>query len=281
MKRFRSFLAFLVVVTAVCTLPASAQEEEEPSPGEARVSKLIVGGKKAMAGQIPWQVALIDGQSTSVKQFCGGSLVAPQWVLTAAHCVDNWMVRKDPTRVDVVGGTLEYATGGERIDVSEIIVHDKWGQTGTEYDYDAALLKLAKPATAAKPIALMSSGGTLATGMAVRVSGWGAISESGPGSSELLYVDVPVVDNATCNKPETYNGAVSAQMFCAGVREGGLDSCQGDSGGPVAFKQGATDVLVGVVSWGHGCARELKYGVYTRVPAISTWASEQIGPAEP
>jgi secreted trypsin-like serine protease len=125
-----------------------------------------------------------------------------------------------------------------------------------------------------KHIALSPPSGTLPVGPNVRVSGWGAISEGGPGSNQLLFVDVPVVSNTDCNKPESYDGLVSDQMFCAGARDGGLDSCQGDSGGPVVSNVSGTNELVGVVSWGFGCARELKYGVYTRVTSVSQWIAD-------
>ena len=83
-----------------------------------------------------------------ISQFCGGILDCTNWVLTAAHCVDNRMVQNDPNRLDVIAGTLKYKTGGLRSDVEKIIVNPKWKATGTQYDFDAALLKLKTPITA-------------------------------------------------------------------------------------------------------------------------------------
>ena len=195
-------------------------------------------------------------------------------MLTAAHCVDNSIVQNKASRLDVVVGTLTYATGGERVKAEKIIVNPNW--TSNNFDFDAALIKLANPVRSGVPIALASADTQIPVGFDVRVSGWGATSEGGPGSKELLRVDVPVVSNDTCNKPDSYDGDITATMFCAGKDPGGMDSCQGDSGGPAAAKLDQNFTLVGVVSWGHGCARPLKYGVYTRVSAISNWVSNTI-----
>ena len=270
MSRARLVLAIPSIFFLLAATSALAQDAAPSKP-----SPFIVGGKPAEdIAKFHWQVALVVGDDSRRDQFCGGSLVAQNWVLTAAHCVDNFIVQMDPKRVDVVAGTLKYDTGGERMDVDQIFVHPKWEQTGTQYDFDAALLKLKTPANLVKPIALIPPKGDLPPGLSVRVSGWGAISEGGPGSDQLLYVDVPVVSNDECNKPESYDGLVSAQMFCAGAREGGLDSCQGDSGGPVVTEISGNNQLVGIVSWGFGCARELKYGVYSRVSSVSEWAAK-------
>jgi secreted trypsin-like serine protease len=239
------------------------------------VHPFIVGGVEVNnISEVPWQVALVQGSGSNLFQFCGGSLVAPNWVMTAAHCVDNPMVAKDPKRLDVIAGTVTYKAGGVRTEVDKLYVHPKWGQTGTQYDFDATLLKLKTPVTVVEGIKLVAPNGPSLEGTSVRVSGWGKLSESGPASEKLRRVDVPVISNAECNKPDSYNNLVSAQMFCAGVRDGGLDSCQGDSGGPVMSPASGTKELVGIVSWGFGCARRLKPGVYTRVTTVSQWAAD-------
>jgi secreted trypsin-like serine protease len=277
MRQLRLFFAMIGTLIVLPAVNVLAQPTPTPAPN---VHPFIVGGKPvANISDTPWQVALVDGNDSSLFQFCGGSLVAPNWVLTAAHCVDNSLVGKDPKRLDVIAGTLTYKTGGVRTDVDKIFVNPKWRQTDTQYDFDAALLKLKIPVSVVVPIKLIAPNGILPEGPTVRVSGWGATSESGPVSEKLLFVDVPVISNAECNKPESYDGRVSAQMFCAGVRQGGLDSCQGDSGGPVmstASNPTGTPELVGIVSWGFGCARKLQPGVYTRITTVSQWASDTI-----
>jgi trypsin len=110
----------------------------------------------------------------------------------------------------------------------------------------------------------------------LEVTGWGAIKEDGPAAKTLQLAEVPLVDNATCNAKGAYAGRIKASMMCAGLRDGGVDSCQGDSGGPLVLRGLDGPVLVGVVSWGDGCARKLRYGVYTRVDTYSGWIAKTI-----
>jgi transmembrane serine protease 11D len=236
----------------------------------------IVGGEVVQIADNPWQVALVRAsvQEPTRSQFCGGSIIAATWVLTAAHCVRNSIVREDPTRINVVAGTSQFFVGGERIQVAAIHVHPQYN--ATTQDSDFALLRLSNPVTAggtaiAKPVDLADANIQLPDGAKTVVTGWGATAEGAPGSLDLLGAEIPVVSNAICNKPESYNGDISANMLCAGKETGGIDSCQGDSGGPQTTRIQGKPVLIGVVSWGEGCARRLKFGVYARVTAALPW----------
>jgi secreted trypsin-like serine protease len=248
---------------------AARQEALRANPQAAAIARgatgRIVGGEPVLIVDNPWQVALVRGfiAEPQRSQFCGGSIIGTDWVLTAAHCIRNTIVREDPSRVNVVVGTPQFFIGGERISVAAIHVHPQYNDLTNEFDF--ALLRVSRPVT---------TGGT-----ETLVTGWGAVSEGGPGSLDLLGAQVPIVSTAVCNRPESYNGDITANMICAGREAGGIDSCQGDSGGPLSATLNGRRVLIGVVSFGEGCARRLKFGVYARVPVAAQWIASTTGTA--
>ncbi|MDQ7772682.1 MAG: serine protease [Elusimicrobiales bacterium] len=216
----------------------------------------IVGGSEASRGEFPFIVSL-----QAYGHFCGGSLIKKNWVLTAAHCVEGGF-----SGSVLIGLHNQRETAGaERFTPAEVIVHPKWDTDNMLYDF--ALVKLSGD-SAFPPVALNRrevSGPALFT-----TAGWGTTSEGAwSGSSLLMRVDVPFVDAKTCDG--AYPGKIDGSMICAGYPEGGKDSCQGDSGGPLVMGSGSGRTLVGVVSWGHGCARPNKYGVYAKVNSVLDW----------
>ena len=237
----------------------------------------IVGGTGAGAGELPWQVALIFSSQPNPYngQFCGGSLISTTMVLTAAHCVHG----ETAAKIDVLAGTIRLSSGGQRIHVSKITVHPKNNSTTTAYDF--AVLKLTTAAVApAVPIPYAGTGdgaywtpGTLAT-----TSGWGALTESGGFPDLLQKVQVPIVSDSACQA--AYGSQLKpTSMVCAGdIVNGGKDSCQGDSGGPLAVQKPDNSwLLVGVVSWGQGCAEVGYPGVYAEVVAGTAWITKMVG----
>lgn len=230
----------------------------------------IVGGEDAKAGEFPWIVSL---QSSS--HFCGGSLIAPNWVLTAAHCVSGGSVSKI-----VVGLYNQKQTSGSEVFRSaRIVSHPQYNRSTSDYDF--ALIKLDGNSTF-KPVAINDVEISIptaadATPIVSTTAGWGYTKESGWKISDILQkVDVPLVSQEECNK--SYSGEITDRMICAGLKQGGKDSCQGDSGGPLLVQDNAKGevVLAGVVSWGEGCARPNKYGVYSKVNSVSDWIAQTI-----
>jgi secreted trypsin-like serine protease len=210
-------------------------------------STKIVGGTPAEQGEFPWMVRLSMG--------CGGALFEKDVVLTAAHCVDG---SGDDTSITATGGVVDL-DDSNKVEVKSTKVLQAPGYNGTGKDW--ALIKLEKPID--QPTLPIAEDPALNEGD-LTVAGWGADKEGGEQQQKLLKVTVPFIDDATCKK--AYGELVEGEELCAGVDEGGLDSCQGDSGGPLFRKDEAGEfVQVGIVSWGEGCARPGKPGVYTEV----------------
>jgi trypsin len=236
----------------------------------------IIGGTPARATDNPFQVALLSkgDSNNATAQFCGGTLVRPNLVVTAAHCSDF----VQPDQVQVLTGTQNLDGTGVRRDVSRIAIHPNW--SANTFNNDVAVWQLSTAAsgggpTPARGLALAKRDGRV--GDTLLVTGWGLTSENGAPAVQLRKVEVPLVDRRDCNDADSYNGQITDRMLCAGVAAGGRDSCQGDSGGPLT---GGADrsVLTGIVSWGTGCARPNLFGIYTRVsdPVIRNFIEKQI-----
>jgi len=235
------FVAAVMTLTALAILTGSAlADDPEPEPDPLIVSSKIVGGSIAPVGAWPWQVALLfNGSSPEFGQFCAGSLITEEWVVTAAHCVTSSSgVPKLPSSIDVQAGIHTLSSNeGQRRDLSAIVVHPSYDSN--IFDDDIALVKLSSPVTLNSTVStivpLTPEDGSLADpGVTATVTGWGTTSSGGPSSDVLLQVEVPIVSTSDCNSSTSYNGGITVNMLCAGsIEDGGIDSCQGDSGGPL------------------------------------------------
>ena len=225
---------------------------------ERVVSPRIVGGSVAGASDNPFQVALLTKSVTNNfdAQFCGGTLVKANMVVTAAHCSDFVTAGQ----VQVLTGTRNLDGTGTRRNVTRITIHPSWNP-GT-FNADVAVWQLSTSTSGIPFATLATTDGSV--GANLLVTGWGALSEGGSFPINLRKVSVPLVSRTNCNDANSYNGDITTNMLCAGRDSGGIDSCQGDSGGPLTRGAGNT-VLTGIVSWGTGCARRNLFGVYTRV----------------
>ncbi|MGE0173100.1 MAG: trypsin-like serine protease [Oligoflexales bacterium] len=271
----RHVLGLTLIFTAVLGCGRTEEQSETKIVGGAPVTDL-----KAF----PWIVSI---QNDRVGHFCGGTLVAPKVVLTAAHCVKPQM--HDKVRIGAVD--LNDPAQGEEIKVVGEKIHE--GYSESTLLNDLAILILEKPATKA-PLKLNDSEDIPAVNDSADVIGWGVLKEKDILTPPILHqVALPVRDAKDCVQDfiamedklkeeygqdfEVEQMIVNESHICAGPKEGGKDSCQGDSGGPLFSKVANGRMnLTGIVSYGFGCARENLSGLYTRVSYFQDWINDRL-----
>ncbi|CAG7722478.1 unnamed protein product [Allacma fusca] len=284
---------------------AAKKEEFKCVCGLQNKDDRIVGGEDAKKREFPWQVAIV--MPGTRQPMCGGSVINNRWILTAAHCF--WFAKVQPSEIEVLihaylldftvtrddasesiklgqegsmqgrghefAQTTDEKEGTQRFKIVEIINHPLFTPG---YDYDAALLKLDRKidltaADAPTPICLPNPATYKETyvGKSPTVVGWGLADEVAGATTRLLQkLDVPVIDLDKCRAMMPHE--LTDRMICAGFEEGKKDACTGDSGGPLALKQPNKQwVQVGIVSWGEGCARDKRPGLYSRVTEFIQW----------
>ncbi|XP_072949817.1 transmembrane protease serine 9-like [Epargyreus clarus] len=240
--------------------------------GERNEVSRIVGGYETNIDEFPWMAKLIYFK----RFYCGGMLINDRYVLTAAHCVKGFMW----FMIKITFGEHNRCNSTSRPETRFVIraIPNKFSLTN--FDNDIALLRLNERVAmsgAIKPICLPKDNYSLYVGVKAVASGWGTLTEEGKVSCTLQEVEVPVLSNEECRKTKYTASMITDNMMCAGYpKTGQKDSCQGDSGGPliVERKHDKRYELIGVVSWGNGCARPGYPGVYTRVTNYLAWIRE-------
>ncbi|XP_055479721.1 hepatocyte growth factor activator isoform X2 [Psammomys obesus] len=240
----------------------------------------IVGGSSSLPGSHPWLAAIYIGNS-----FCAGSLVHTCWVVSAAHCFSN-----SPPR-DSVTVVLGQHFFNRTTDVTQTFGIEKYVpytlySVFNPSNHDLVLIRLKKKGDRCavrsqfvQPICLPETGISFPTGHKCQIAGWGHMDEDVSGySSSLREALVPLVADHKCSSLEVYGADISPNMLCAGYFDCKSDACQGDSGGPLVCEKNGVAYLYGIISWGDGCGRLNKPGVYTRVSNYVGWINDRVRP---
>lgn len=288
-----------ITTLLLCSLHGAANSEASPTNvcgqtgfdpmGKRSFNHRIVGGTLAKVNSIPWIVSIRLGFSRK-NHICGGTIIdvgdpkQSDIILTAAHCVFNEF---EPDSIEIVAGEHDLKAKDQAeqlVEYEDFVIHPSYNHTSKENDI--AVVKLKTPfkfGQGVQAACLPAAGEKLADGAQGLVAGWGRLREDDglPPSQTLQQLVVPTVNSEKClqlyKDVETPKFANDKTMLCAGFTEGGKDSCQGDSGGPLFFKNSkGSYVLQGVVSFGKGCARQGKAGVYARVSTYIDWIHQNI-----
>jgi secreted trypsin-like serine protease len=253
--------AALAIIAALLTAPL---------PGGAQTK--IVGGTKATGGDYPWMAAIANttGGSLFDRQFCGGSLIAPDWILTAAHCMEGEVA--EGVQILVNFTDLDDSAGAEIRGVKGIYIHPSFTDIKGDLYNDVALILLDAPINTVTPIEVATSPVAVTVGAAVRAIGWGDTKGSPRYPNELQEVDLAIESIITARRVYGVSNLDNRHLAAAA---NGKDTCAGDSGGPLFDIDGGgggiNPLLVGLTSYGLGCAVRNVPGIYTNVGNYIAW----------
>ncbi|XP_051745388.1 plasma kallikrein-like isoform X1 [Ctenopharyngodon idella] len=248
--------------------------------GRAPLSSRIVGGENATAGSWPWQVSI---HVIGFGHNCGGTLITKDWVLSAAHCFENFGVSDTLMYFGRLNQSGSNPNETSRT-ASRIITHPNYN--GSTIDNDIALIELSSSVNFSdyiRPVCLAAAGSVFDAGTESWVTGWGRLQSGGQVPDTLQEVMIPIVNNSDCFKAYgEFNISITSNMICSGLlNQGGKGSCQGDSGGPMVSKKNSLWIQSGIVSFGIGCAEPKYPSVFARVSQYQNWIKSYMGSNPP
>jgi trypsin len=263
MKNFSFFvMAFIIGITVF------SQEDQTK----------IIGGENAHPDDFLFLAGLAyieSGNLNPENHFCGGSIIAEKWILTAAHCLydtDGNPLKMDDLFIFLNTYNLSLPKSEREFHrIERLILHP--GYNDNTLENDIALIEL-KTITTLTPIKLPAQNdeSLMTPKRKVTIAGWGATDRNERQYPDILQkAEVEIISSTICNQRTWYNGEISSKMFCAGYESGGIDACVGDSGGPLFFEDNNTATQLGIVSWGEICGAARFPGVYTKVNEYINW----------
>ncbi|XP_023130859.2 plasminogen activator, urokinase b [Amphiprion ocellaris] len=277
--------------------PSPSPAPTEPAPPadltcgqrSRRKQMKIVGGTVATVESHPWVAAIFWRSKSKEKVFrCGGSLISGCWVLTAAHCFPDGSDSK-LRRFSVILGKNALNESDPAVEqtfrVKELHIHERFDNSEGNFNNDIALLKLkaqrgqcAEESNSVRTVCLPPPHQNLQPGITCEIAGYGKENYGLWYKSQYLReAQVNLIADDVCREKDYYGNMITDNMFCAGRPDWSQDACEGDSGGPLVCEAGDKFFLFGVISWGDGCAKERRPGVYTRVNNYNSWIAEKTG----
>ncbi|XP_044007658.1 trypsin 3A1-like [Aphidius gifuensis] len=230
----------------------------------------IYGGRPTTIDKVPYQVSIYK----SGKFYCGGSIISENWIITASHCLNN-IVSNDFEVYTIRSGSTYHNESGTIHTVADIVRHEDHGLDIWRHPVnDIAVVRVNEKFTfdnTRKSIKLFDENEIAPEDADAIISGWGYTENGLPINLQIVYV--PIINKEKCFDYYKTTGGIPEKQICAGYADGGKDACTGDSGGPLVLD----NRLVGIASWGRGCAQPGWPGVYTEISAYREWITKHTG----